>query len=560
MADKKKMEAQEGRDPRVRDEEKDEEKVSHGRERRKEDSASSGPVGWRSMDESKIPRDEDDEEDDGPFDFSAAYFAALERGEGEDVERREGGAEEEKMGGAEEEKTGVSEVKEAPLEDFFSVEESLVHDKWSVRRRALTALREEDVARYGPLLLENLEHDVWHVRMAALEALKKSPVTVLRHSDSIVSMLETKSEYHVRWVAAKALQASTDAVKKHSAALIRLLQEDDDDHVRTAVLGALSLAPEAMVPFLDLLVADADPAVRAAAVDALASSSPSSRRRRASSGLQEEEEENQEEEEEENHERAHNETIRCLLKDEESSVRCAALRALDALDSFEEEILELLEDPNAQVRRAALAALTKYPERFAPTIAAVSLSDDDATVRLAAVRALVTEETLESCLGDPAESVRIAAMTKLTASPESALRNGAAVVRGIEDDGWPVRELAMKALTPSIVDIHGAQVVEILNTNPIWDVRLTAADVLQSAPMAVAKYCDAVVHCLQHPDWQVRWFACGVLSTSAEAVRPHEAFIRTKLQDSDWRVREAADRALRALLYDNYISSLKETT
>ncbi|MFJ9575099.1 fumarate reductase/succinate dehydrogenase flavoprotein subunit [Streptomyces sp. NPDC101191] len=232
-----------------------------------------------------------------------------------------------------------------------------------------------------------------------------------------------------------------------------------------ALLRLLSLAEES--PELEDLrpyLADADPAVRAAAVAALGETAPA----------------------------GFGPVLAARLRDPAPPVRAAAAAALrelvEVLPAEAESGTALraaLDVADPLVRGAALDVLRALRLGDAVVYAA-ALTDSDIDVRISAVRALVSVDAvgeLAAAAADPAREVRVAVARGLAAVHAPA---PATLDKLVDDPDPVVRGAALAALaTTGCPPPYAARAAAALR-DPAWQVRAGAATALRAAPPAEA--------------------------------------------------------------------------
>ncbi|MFF5973293.1 fumarate reductase/succinate dehydrogenase flavoprotein subunit [Streptomyces sp. NPDC012769] len=287
----------------------------------------------------------------------------------------------------------------------------------------------------------------------------------------------------------------------------------------TAVLRLLALAEEA--PDLEALrpfLADADPAVRAAAVVALGETVPAG----AGPALAE------------------------RLRDTAPQVRAAAAAALRELvevlpaeAALAAGLREALGVADPAVRAAALDVLRALRLGDAGVFAA-ALDDPDVEVRIAVVRALVSVDAvaeLAVAAADPAREVRVAVARGLAAVHAPA---PAPLGPLLDDPDVLVRGAALSALAVTGCPPHYAALAVSGLDDRAWQVRAGAATALRAAPPAQAV--PALAGTLADPDADVR--KAAVLSLlHHRADRDARAALATATADPDADVRAYAARA-----------------
>ncbi|MFI1655866.1 fumarate reductase/succinate dehydrogenase flavoprotein subunit [Streptomyces sp. NPDC020472] len=287
------------------------------------------------------------------------------------------------------------------------------------------------------------------------------------------------------------------------------------------LLRLLSLVEDS--PDLDALgpyLADADPAVRAAAVTALGETAP------AGTGP----------------------VLAARLRDEAAPVRAAASAALRELvevlpaePAFAEGLREALGVSDPAVRAAALDVLRALRLGDAGLYAG-ALADPSVEVRVQAVRALVSVDAVGELAGaaaDPAREVRVAVARGL-----AAVRNPAPEpLAPLLDDPDPlVRGAALAALAGTGCPPAYAAGAGAALGDRAWQVRSGAATALRAATPGLAV--PALAGALADPNADVR--KAAVLSLLVHRAEPAaRAALAGAADDADADVRAYASRAAR---------------
>ncbi|MFZ1430071.1 MAG: HEAT repeat domain-containing protein [Geminicoccaceae bacterium] len=233
------------------------------------------------------------------------------------------------------------------------------------------------------------------------------------------------------------------------------------------------------------------------------------------------------------------------LSDPDAEVRRAAVASLTALAAKEQTaaLAERLTDANAVVRRAAVGALMQLEAKEqAPAIVA-RLGDQDVDVGQAAVVALRTFRAKEQIpaivqlLADPETNTRLAALSGLRAL--GAAQEIPAVAARLADPDAEVRQAAIDTLRKFGAK-EEAQAIAIRLNDPDVGVRLTALAALKA--LGAKEQSATIVEMLADTSESVRRrvvVALGVLESNV-----HSRAIAEMLGDTDAGVREAALGAL----------------
>ncbi|WP_155768140.1 fumarate reductase/succinate dehydrogenase flavoprotein subunit [Mycobacterium asiaticum] len=236
------------------------------------------------------------------------------------------------------------------------------------------------------------------------------------------------------------------------------------------------------------------------------------------------------------------------------SPRIAEVLALD--EPTTADLRPYLSDPDAGVRRTAVATVTEHtPDGYAPALFA-ALDDADVTVRRTAadgIRELV--EVLPDAaearphLDSPDAVVRAAAIYVL-----AARRAGSAPEyrRGLDDDIHHVRIEAVRALV-SVDDVAGV-VAAAADENR--EVRIAAAGGL-AAMQPSARSRDAIGVLIDDPDPLVRAAALAAMSELG-CDEIHFDAVKQALRATAWQVRVGAARALAGAASDLAVPQLAD--
>ncbi|WP_408059493.1 fumarate reductase/succinate dehydrogenase flavoprotein subunit [Streptomyces europaeiscabiei] len=250
------------------------------------------------------------------------------------------------------------------------------------------------------------------------------------------------------------------------------------------------------------------------------------------------------------------------LRDSAAEVRAAAAASLrELVETLPPEpalrggLAAALAEPDPVVRAAALDVLRALSLGDTALFAA-SLTDADISVRIEAVRALVSvdaaTELAAAASADPSREVRVtiakalATISANTSDPQTPIPAALTALTTLTDDPDPlVRAAAYGALgTVGCTPPLAAQAVTALS-DPAWQVRSGAAAALSTAPTPVAV--PALTITLADPNADVRKAAVLSLTrhTTSETAR---TALTTATKDSDADVRAYASRALSAPL------------
>jgi HEAT repeat protein len=232
------------------------------------------------------------------------------------------------------------------------------------------------------------------------------------------------------------------------------------------------------------------------------------------------------------------------------SIACVLRRV--ARDEDARQVSLLLKDPSAQVRRAAVEALSELDSSKVSEPLRLALADESSAVRIAAARALGCSES-ETALED---------LERLTADEDPRLR--AAAVRALGEQGQRVESRRERALVRIEVSLGDEAAVAIAGAEALRElggaaaaraaVRLLdheAPEVVQAAVSCIAANADreALVELLpliSHTDWSVRADVVAALGDRRyeRAVPP---ILRRLETEQDSFVRETILAALRRL-------------
>ena len=272
------------------------------------------------------------------------------------------------------------------------------------------------------------------------------------------------------------------------------------------------------------------------------------------------------------------------LDNPDSDVRYAAIEALAALDAKGEAsaIAKLLVDPDLKVRGVAIKALTTLDAKDQINAITRFLEDPDSEIRDGAIVALATLDTNDqvskitkllmdsearraairelSALDVKAQASTIA---KLLVNPAWNVRNttdGVLTVIDAKDQGsvvaklladLEIRRAAIWALSTLDAESQASAIAEHL-VNPAWNVRVAAIEAL--ATLDVKAQASAIAELLVDPDSKVR--SAAVRALTAFGAKDQIRAIAKLLVDPDSKVRGAAAKALAALDAKNKIRTI----
>ncbi|KAJ4157867.1 hypothetical protein NW754_009517 [Fusarium falciforme] len=247
-------------------------------------------------------------------------------------------------------------------------------------------------------------------------------------------------------------------------------------------------------------------------------------------------------------------TASCL-KDEDSGVREAAVRALGGRSDLPEEILKAvaarLEDKDEDVREAAVRALgvrSDLPKEILKAVAA-RLKDKDEDMREAAVRALgvrsdLPEEILKAVaarLKDKDEDMREAAVRALGVRSDLPKEILKAVAARLEDKDEDVREAAVRALGVRLdLPEETLKAVAAWLEDEVWHVRRAAVWALGGRLDLPKEILKVVAARLEDKDEDVREAAVRALGGRLDLPEETLKAAAALLEDEVWHVREAA--------------------
>ncbi|NUV63401.1 fumarate reductase/succinate dehydrogenase flavoprotein subunit [Streptomyces sp. CAI-85] len=244
------------------------------------------------------------------------------------------------------------------------------------------------------------------------------------------------------------------------------------------------------------------------------------------------------------------------LTDPDGEVRAAAAASLRELvetlppePALRDALAAALAEPDPVVRAAALDVLRALRLGDAVLFAG-PLDDPDVTVRIEAVRALVSVDAVEPLAGaadDASREVRVSVAKALAAVASAALAPGArellsgALDRLGEDPDALVRGAALGALASAGCPAPLARRAVAALTDPAWQVRVGAATALSVADPGTAV--PVLAKALADTNADVRKAAVLAL-TRHRAAGDARAALATATTDSDADVRAYASRAL----------------
>lgn len=367
-----------------------------------------------------------------------------------------------------------------------------LHDPdWSVRRTAVEALGVRDAEAHAGDVALLLQDSDWTVRRAAAASLAR----LGSHADAQAKYGLVDRDPKVREVAAAAMRRSGADGAAHAAELL----SDVDWNVRREAASVLGLMGQ----------------------DAI----------------------------------AHAHEIAALLRDVESSVQCAGIRALVALgvaSRYVDPLTALLRDRTAAVRIAAAEALGKagqegegaeVPRSSCAAVASL-FHDSDEHVRAAAAVALgqlgpAGAAEAAGFLKERDWRKRVAAADALAGGPGISEVDAAAAA--VYDTNEEVREAAARAL--SFMGPSGAQYAAGMLEDSRWEIRNVALRTLGSM-VAGADYVDQVAKCLKETNGVVRRTAALALGCMGEKGAAAAAQLLTDDDmDACWAAFEAISAA-----------------
>ena len=193
---------------------------------------------------------------------------------------------------------------------------------------------------------------------------------------------------------------------------------------------------------------------------------------------------------------------------------------------YAEEITQTLQDPQQEVRQLAIQVLETLGASGCSDKIAARFEDDEASVRLAALRAVE--------------------------SMEQSHRHHTAAASTLHDHDPQVRLAAMcllKRLPPATLETYGADFALLLENEPSSEVCRAALSTIRSMGEAASPFAASVVKLLEPSKAQMglRKLAVQVLKGLGEAAAPHATAISSVLADDDVHVRRAAVRLLGGL-------------
>ncbi len=236
-----------------------------------------------------------------------------------------------------------------------------------------------------------------------------------------------------------------------------------------------------------------------------------------------------------------------LEKDPEPAVRSAAVEALAAIAppsrGLTERLAAGLQDREARVRLASALALGRLGRTAEPASSALHglLRDPDLAVRTNAAGAIGTidganDETtgvlVEGAKGsDPA--VRLAAIDQLGRLRVQRPDALAVLAASVIDVDFGIRSASIAALGRIGTPARGAalQSLHQVLRDPRWEMRLMAARALWRVEGNVAELLPGLMGALQERDWAVRDGAAVLLGEMGRAAGPAAGAVRELLKD-----------------------------
>jgi HEAT repeat protein len=386
-------------------------------------------------------------------------------------------------------------------------------------------------AKAAPALVKALADSNDAVRAEAVEALGKlGPAAAEAAVPRIVRALRDPDSW-VSALAAEALGQMGESAEEAVPALIRALR-----HVNARVranaaeaLGKLGSAAAAARTALLGTCGDDDGGVRSQAVRALGALGP---------------------------EPAAVPAVRQAFHDADPHVRAAAVEAVglwsEADEALRGDIIELLDDPNDEVKAQAAQVLPRLPGLAAPLIERLSrrlLHDDCVWIQGQAALALgrlgaearPAGPALQQAALTAEASVREQALQALALiqPPEAA----AAFLAGMKDANADIRTIASAGWRKAaeIPDEAIASLIEALR-DPEVAVRSNAACALGRLDTLPAEAIPLLLECAEHPSEGLRWYTALALQTAP--VKSVRGVLQRLLDDVNVSIRLLAARAL----------------
>lgn len=212
-----------------------------------------------------------------------------------------------------------------------------------------------------------------------------------------------------------------------------------------------------------------------------------------------------------------------------------------------DEILDLTEDANAQLRENTAEILGYLPGPGGSKTLVTALGDKNEAVRLTATASLIklrdpeTAELLAQALAHPGKLIPARVAEVLLALEDKAVPPLMEAIQEAEEEGQP---LIIEVLG-QLEDSESVSILtEILQESP-WDKsRAAAATALGNLPHGGQE--SALIAALEDPYWEVRAKAAEALA-SLQNYEAREALQRVAETDEDWNVQVVAQAALKRI-------------
>jgi HEAT repeat protein len=249
--------------------------------------------------------------------------------------------------------------------------------------------------------------------------------------------------------------------------------------------------------------------------------------------------------------------LAAALQDRDEGVRAEAARGLEALGpkaaGAQGALVAALRDESALVRGQAARAL--WASGLSPAagpgehwlrglIESARQAGDEEMPDARLVLALAAfgpsaTTPLAEALGDPSFRVRWHAAAALMQLGRGGRQAAPALRRAMDDEEWPVRNAAGRALE-DVADKDGVPMLAEALSDPSAETRYHAARALARVGPGSAEAVPVLTAALRDPDWEVRMESAWALAAVGGAGAASEPALLAALRDPDPQVRASA--------------------